>query len=177
MLALLTGCAGPPPFDPPREAPSVELKNSGFEIDPRPGYACFVGWNCQMHSDPTSYRFWIDETLPRKERRSACIERIRDDWGLMTQDISDPSLRGKRARFSFDMRIEGVTGNGAGPWVEVNGSGGGYFQKLVTGTRGWERGTIEFTVSEAAWMLRVGAVLEGPGRLCLDDVRLEILQE
>lgn len=175
MLALLAGCAAPLDIGARRETTLVELKNPGFERDPPPGYACVVGWTCAMHSDPTSYRFWIDESSPRNEMRSACIERIRDEYGLMTQDVTDPNLRGKRVRFSIDMRMEGVTGNGGGPWVQVAGGGGGYFQKLVSGTRGWERGTIEFTVSGAAEMLRVGAVLEGPGRLCLDDARLEIL--
>lgn len=45
--------------------------------------------------------------------------------------------------------------------------------KLVRGTRDWERVAIELTVPADATVVEVGATVEGPGKACFDDVRLE----
>lgn len=177
----LAACASPaaPPSPPPAAAGPrlVALPNGDLEADWAAGGRCAPRWGCKSHADPGSHRFFLDEVAPAAGKRSLCIERVtREPWALATLATSDPALRGARVRFSLDVRVDGVEGGG-GAWVLVHGPSGNlhHDQRLVTGKRGWERLAIEFTVPASAQIVEVGATLEGPGRVCIDDARLEIL--
>jgi hypothetical protein len=179
--ALLAACAagsdGRAPSPPMSEF--VPLQNSGFEADLPGDSHCPPKWGCTMHSDASSYRFFIDEAAPAEGKRSLCIERVGDEpWALATQGLFDHALRGRRLRFSIALRTEGV-GIGAGPFVMVqDGSGKRLFhdERLIKGTQGWQRLDLEFTVPADAAIVEVGATLRGPGKLCIDDARIEILR-
>ena len=178
--ALLVGCAAPLPGYAPRGI-VVPLKNAGIEEDWPAGYPCVPGWICLMHSDATAYRFAPDEAKPAKGRRSACVTRVKDEpWVSTIQANFDRSLRGKHLRFSLDVRLQGVTGKGAGAWAALKDSRGlplHEVEKLAAGTAGWQRLAVEFTVLPETSEVHVGAVLLGPGEICFDDAVLEILQE
>ena len=178
--ALLSGCAGQRPAYAPQGI-VVPLRNAGIEDDWPAGYPCVPGWICLMHSDATAYRFAPDEARPAKGKRSACVTRVKDEpWATTIQALFDRTLAGKRLRFSIDVRLQGVSGNGAGVWTAVRDSRGVPLQseeKLLGGTRGWQRLAIEFTIPPGAAEVHVGTVLEGPGEVCFDDAVLEILQE
>jgi hypothetical protein len=138
-----------------------------------------VRWGCSSHADPNSHRFVLDEAAPAGGKRSLCIERVTaEPWALATQGLRDATLRGARVRFSLAMRIEGVS-EGAGPWVLVHRRSGDnlHEQRLAKTTDGWQRMAVELTVPADAEFVEVGATLEGGGRACLDDARLEVLQE
>ena len=45
--------------------------------------------------------------------------------------------------------------------------------RLVKSTRGWETVTLDFVVPAGAAIVEVGATVEGGGRACIDDVRLD----
>jgi hypothetical protein len=189
VAAALAGCASPAPeVSPPRQAAAqpagapriVELQNPGFEADLASGSYCPPKWSCIMHSDATSYRYFLDEKNPASGKRSLCFERVGNEpWAQATQGIfrEVAELRGKRVRLSLSMRTEGVV-EGAGPWFMAHGGGGGrltHDERLVKGTQGWERVQLDFDVPPATAVLEVGAMLHGVGRLCIDDARLEIL--
>lgn len=181
LAAGLAGCASPQPAAPAASpAATIALKNPGFETDPDPQRPCALGWDCSMHGDPTSFRFFHDERAPALGKRSFCFEPVtREPWALVTQGFHNPAFRGSRVRLSMAVRLEGVSGSGAGPWIHVQKTDGNkvHGQKLVNGTHAWQRIEVEVVVPADAQIIEVGAALEGRGRACLDDVRLEIVPE
>lgn len=186
--AGLAGCAAAPEGAPTARPPAagalapapavrpIALRNAGFEDPMTADRRCAPGWDCTMHSDPTSFRFFAHEEAV-EGRRSFCVERVRDEpWALVTQAFDGPAVRsGARLRLSMAVRLEGVTGAGAGPWALVQGAPPINPQQLVRGTGGWRRLSVDVTVPPGRHVVEVGAALEGPGRACFDDVRLEVL--
>jgi hypothetical protein len=173
----LAGCSGVAMETAPA-FPTLPLANAGFE-EASTLASCAPGWNCSMHADPKSFRFALDHGQAAGGRASLCIEPVtREPWGKATQSVTDPRLRGKHVRFSLAVRTEGVAGNGAGPLVVAYGGSGQILvarQQFVKGTAGWRRVALELDVPATAYVVEVGAALEGTGRACIDDARLEIL--
>jgi hypothetical protein len=191
MLALLVaaGCAA---TEPPKEvklavaqAPAappgpVTLRNPGFEQDIAAGSRCATGWNCTAHANMKAFRFFADEAAGR---RSYCLEPAKDvkpePWALITQGLHNPALRGARVRFSVALSLTGVTGEGAGPWVQAQRPVIPRVvteARLVTQTPAWQIHSVELVVPTDATTLEVGIMLSGKGRACFDDARLEVLQ-
>lgn len=176
---MLSACAATPPQPPApavRVAEAIPLRNAGFESAPRAGDRCPESWSCTMHADPDSFRFVLDPSSPAEGARSLCIERVTaEPWAVASQSVPAQALRGRRLRFSLAVRGEGLTGPGGGPWVLVNGPAGMLIHEERVAPRGtaWHREAIEFTVPAQAMALELGATLQGPGRMCIDDARLE----
>ena len=158
--------------------PTVALKNAGFEEPPRD--LCPRNWHCGMHAGASSHRFTTSEAQPASGERSMCIERVLPEpWAIATQVVEAPLVRGARVRLSVAVRTEGVDGDGAGPWMVVqNGSGVNiaHAKELVRRTSGWQRVALEMDVPREVYWLQLGASLEGGGRACYDDFRLELLK-
>ena len=177
---VLAACAPVAAGTAPASVPAlVPMRNAGYEDAPRGGERCAQHWDCTMHADPGAFRFRLESTAPAAGQRSLCIERIKPEpWALATQAIDIGALHGKRLRFSIAVRAEALDGRGAGPWIQMHGvpAAQGHVERLVTRTDGWQRVAVEFTVFPAATLLEVGAVLEGGGRACLDEARLEVLE-
>lgn len=177
---LATGCAGTAGTQVRALPRDVALVNAGFELDPVAGVNCAPQWECSAHSDPGSFQYRIDESAPSGGKRSLRIERVRNEpWGLATQVVRDPALRGAKLRFSIAVRAEGAAGEGGGPYffaIKSGGAGAGHEQRLVKGTTRWDRVSIEFRVPDNAELFEVGACLYGPGRVWFDDARLEVLE-
>lgn len=156
----------------------VPLKNADFEQQYPPDWRCPPHWSCITHSDASSHRFFIDDRAPANGKRSLCVERVRDEpWALATQGLFDTALRGRRLRLSISVRLEAASA-GAGPWVMVQGGAGNQLfhdERLVKGTRAWQRIELDFSVPSEAAVIEVGAALHGGGKMCIDDARLEIL--
>ena len=194
MLAALAAAACAAPSAPPapethvlsmraaRPSPvarapgPVDLRNAGFEE--AHAERCAPGWGCTMHADPTSYRFQVAEGGAASGSRSLCIERVKaEPWAEASQPIFDRGFRGLRLRATVALRAEGLDGAGAGPWLLVQGPSGtvAHREALVKATRGWERHAVEVDVPQDAEVIEVGATVVGGGRVCVDDVRLEVL--
>ena len=187
VASMLAACAAP--AEPPRASvpaptvaasatvaapPALELRNSGFESDMMPGRRCAPAWDCTMHNNPQAFRFSLQEGGAAAGRRALCVERVADEpWALVTQALQTPALRGQRVRLSMAVRVEGASGDGAGPWILAQARPPANARKLVRGTRDWERVAIELSVPGDATVVEVGATVEGPGKACFDDVRLE----
>lgn len=174
VSVLLAGCAFVPPA-----LPRVALANPGFEEAAREE-RCAPGWNCSMHADPNSFRFFLDASGAAGGGHSLCIEPVtHEPWGKATQPVLDPAIRARRVRFSAAVRTVDVAGRGAALQAVVHGNAGqilGVREEWVAGTRPWQRLALEIDVPAATHDVEVGVALEGTGRACLDDVLLEIVR-
>jgi hypothetical protein len=159
--AALAGCASAPQAPAVKSTLALTLKNPDFEAASHPLRACPLGWDCSMHSDPNSFRFFHDEAKPLGGKRSLCFEPV------------------ARVRFSVAVRLENVTGDGAGPFAVAQGPGGSvvaHDKRLIQGSQGGQRLAVEIGVPQNAGLIEVGVAFEGRGRVCLDDAVLEVLQ-
>ena len=116
---------------------------------------------------------------PASGKASLCIEPTgKEPWGIASQGVFDiVPLRGARVRFSAAIRVEGVTGEGAGPYVMARGATLAHDKRLVNGTQGWQRISVEIDVPAGAPLIEVGVSLEGRGRACLDDALFEVIRD
>jgi hypothetical protein len=133
-----------------------------------------------MHADPHSFRFTPIEAGTGSGARSYCVESVgKEPWANLSQAFRNVDLtRGARVRFSAAVKLESVTGKGAGPFVIAQGGAGQtleHAEVLATGERGWQRVEVEMDVPEATALIEVGMTFIGRGRACLDDARLEVL--
>ena len=133
-----------------------------------------------MHAGGDSFRFFDDETAPAQGKRSLCFEPLtREPWAAANQGLFDiAQMRGSRVRFSVAVRLDAITGNGAGPFASAQDGHGVVIaraSRLLRGSQGWQHVEVEMDVPPAAALVEVGVALEGRGRVCLDDARLEIL--
>jgi hypothetical protein len=178
-MAFLAGCATAPT--------PLAVLNAGFEADPYHDSNCTADWGCVMHADPRSFRFFIDEKQPASGKRALCIEPItQQPYGKAVQSRHDPAVwGGKLVRVSMLVRLENVTGTGAGVMLAAHDSPGliarprttyvRYSEKLLNGTAGWQRVETELVIPPETVLIEFGALLQGAGRACFDDVRLEFL--
>jgi hypothetical protein len=194
MLAALVaaGCAVPepakevkpvtagPPAVPMLPPGPVTLRNHDFSQDVGAGARCAPGWDCTVHGNPKAFRFFLDEAAGR---RSFCVEPAQgvkpEPWALATQGLYNPGLKGTRVRFSVALSLTGVTGEGAGPWIQAQRPA---IPRTVTEANlakqgaPWQVHSVELVVPADATTLEVGVMLSGKGRACFDDARLEVLQ-
>lgn len=146
----------------------------------RSGAVCPTGWDCIMHSASDSFRFFNDGEHPGAGGRSGCFESVgRQPWGKLVQGhVNIESLRGKRIRLRALARLENVVGQGAGPFLLAQGGSGNTLAngfEPQAGTSGWHPVSAELDVPQGTYLLELGFALVGRGRLCVDDVRFEVL--
>jgi hypothetical protein len=101
-----------------------------------------------------------------------------EPWATVLQSIPAREVAGQRVRFSLAMRMDGVAGAGAGPWIIAFGPGGmiEHRASLDLGTRDWRRVAVEIELPGNAERIEVGAILEADGRMWIDDARLEVVE-
>lgn len=180
LVALaLAGCAAAPAPETPALS-AIALQNPGFELDPVQLSYCAPKWECSGHVNVHSFVYTVDPAQPAAGTRSLRIERVGvEPWGVIAQVVRDPALRGARVRFSLAVRTEGANGNGGGPYLRFHDGRGvslHWEKNLAQGTSPWRRMAVEFVVPPETHLVEVGAILEGPGRVWLDDARLELLE-
>ena len=187
--ALAASCASQPAVVAQASAPAksgravvatLTLENPGFESKRGESDNCAGGWSCSMHADPRSFTFKPLEAGAGGGARSFCVEAVgKEPWANLTQGLHDVTMaRGARVRFSAAVKLEAVTGEGAGPMIIAQGRGGetiAHAQVLATGERAWQRVEVEMDVPQATTVLEVGMTFTGRGRACLDDARLDVL--
>jgi len=170
----------PLPGMAPADPGPVTVRNPGFEEAPVTGRKCLPGWDCVMHVSSDSFRFFLDDSQPAAGAHSGCFESVgREPWGKMVQGLRiGPGTRGKRVRLSALVRLDGVTGEGAGPILRASGGGGNELAsrfEAKPGTSGWQPVSAELDVPDGAYVLELGFALRGKGRICVDEVRFEVL--
>ena len=187
LAASIVSCAAaqnlplgkPIPGMTPPAPKEVALHNPDFETPMREGASCPAGWSCIMHAASDSFRFFYDEAQPAAGKRSGCLESVgREPWGKLVQAhrVGD-SVRGKHVRLSALVRLEGVTGDGAGLIVRADGGSGNelaYRFEPKPGSSGWHPASAELDIPPDTYVLELGVALKGKGRACLDEVRFEV---
>ncbi|HLX22121.1 MAG TPA: hypothetical protein VKR38_02145 [Usitatibacter sp.] len=167
-------------WQPSPGSTAIALQNPGFEEPTRPGEICAVNWNCTMHNDPFSFRFFHDEGGGTSGARGYCIESVgREPWGRMSQVFGMEKaapLRGAHVKLSVAMKLDAVTSGTAGPLLIAQGGSGqllGNAVNLQPARNGWQRLETEMDVPAGTFLLEMGILLQGKGKVCFDDVRLE----
>jgi hypothetical protein len=169
----------PIPGMTPAEPKELTLQNPDFEAPMREGASCPTGWGCIMHAASDSFRFFYDEAHPAAGKRSGCLESVgREPWGKLVQAhrVGD-SVRGKHVRVSALLKLEDVTGNGAGLILRADGGSGNelaYRFEPKAGSAGWHPVSAELDIPPGTYVLELGLALKGKGRACLDEVRFEV---
>lgn len=188
LSLVLAACASQPPGPaispaaPASRAATVpgglRLADPGFESEIPAARNCPLQWTCQVHVDPKSFRIATDAIDAAAGRQSLLIEKVGPEpWVTVQQSLAAREALGKRIRFTLDVRMAGVAGRGAGPWILLRGPSGVIEHKetLSTGTSGWRKVAVEVDVPPQTERIEVGAILEADGRLWVDDAFLEIL--
>jgi hypothetical protein len=179
---MLAACATVPPAPAPGAAaapagplvPSNLVRNGGFE-ERDPARPCPMAWDCVAHNDSLAFRYTAESGATPGGGRSLCIERVKPEpWVVVRQVVRHERLLGSTLRLSMNVRRDGASGAGAGPWVLIEGPRLVNESVLVNGSAPWAPAVVEFTIPRDATSLIVGATLEGPGKACFDDVRLEL---
>jgi hypothetical protein len=181
VAGMVSGCAtveAPPPTPAPASGP--EFANAGFEAEAPPGQRCPIRWICTVHADPSAFRFELDETTPFEGRRSLRIEPSGNEpWAVVSQGLPVGRWEGATLRLTFALRLSEVTGKGAGPFFLAQSGVGrrvGHKQQLLLGTAGWQRVAMDFEVPPGTVLMELGAILDGKGRIWIDDLKVEVLR-
>jgi len=105
-------------------------------------------------------------------------------FGTLTQMMLPDAYRGKRLRLSGHVRANRVANGYAGLWMRVDGPRGGAhlaFDNMkdrgLTGTRRWRSCEIVLDVAQEATAIAFGALLTGTGRMWVDDLKLEVVDD
>ena len=107
-----------------------------------------------------------------------------EGFGTLMQTFDADAFRGKRVRMTAHVRAEGVS-EWAGLWVRVDGAGtpapalafDNMQDRPISGTSDWAPYSVVVDVPETAAAVGFGALLDGPGRVLLDDVAFEEVDE
>jgi hypothetical protein len=143
--------------------------------DPLP--AALAGWFV-AGSHPEHYEVGVDE-LEDPPRR---IARLRakpqpEGFGTLMQMFRAGSFRGTRQLLTGRVRSADVEG-WAGMWMRSDGEGGTLLSfdnmqsRPITGTTDWTEYRVVVDVPAGAVHVALGVLLEGPGTVWIDGVRL-----
>lgn len=160
---------------------TVAIKNASFdEVGPPSGIR---DWQTIEHVHPGHYVFERETQQPHSPPVSAKMKRVGDeDFGSLQQTFVIKSCWvGKKAVLSGFLRSQDVTDVGGALILQANGGGGDILswnhmnENKVRGTTPWTKHSIEIPIPPNTYVLRFGYMLEGPGALWADDLKLEIV--
>jgi len=137
-----------------------------------------VGW---LGFTNATYEVGRDRTNQRQGAEAAYIRSLAAEpsgFASIFQNVRADHYRSQRVRWSAWVRHSGITGGGAGLWLRVDGPGtreafDNMSDRPITGTSGWHEVSVVLDVPANAIGLAAGVLLNGPGDLVFDDVRLE----
>ena len=145
-------------------------------------------------SKPQEYDCSVDPATPYNGQPSTYIKSKpgvkTTGFGSMMQDFGATQYVGKRIRLSGNLKSEGVDAWG-GLWMRVDGSDhqkngypamlafdnmhDGLMDRSVKGTTGWQNYSIVLDVPEGATGIYIGFLLEGPGALWVNGLKVEVV--
>jgi hypothetical protein len=175
-LAPLVALAAPVPV--PLVNPGFESKNPGEMGNPE-------GWVAVQHAGAESYDFALDSGQKRSGEQSMRIKKIGPEpYGTISQVLPGAPFAGKTVRLTGWIRTEDVPASGrltGGALVLMALRGSSFVahehmrHSRARGTSDWTKYSIVLKVPPTANRLELGATLEGPGTIWVDDFELEIL--
>jgi hypothetical protein len=142
------------------------------------------GW-IRAGSAPADYEMGMDTVVRHTGRASAFIEAKGKDskgFGTLMQTADPGDLKGKRVRLSAYVKSEKVD-DWAGLWFRVDGEGRSNFalafdnmqDRPIKGTNDWTRVFIVLDVPQEARALAFGILMNGSGRVWMDDLKFEVV--
>ncbi|HYV86887.1 MAG TPA: hypothetical protein VFB49_13320 [Patescibacteria group bacterium] len=144
-----------------------------------------AGW-IRAGSHPGEYDMGVDRTNRRAGRAIAFVKGKAAEFhgfGTLMQSATAGDYRGKRVRFSADVRSEKVQSGWAGLWFRIDGARPGEtlgFDNMqdrpLLGTTGWKRVEIVLDVPESAVGMAFGILLTGDGEVWMDNLKFEVVQ-
>jgi hypothetical protein len=101
------------------------------------------------------------------------------EWATLMQAIQAGDYRGKRVRFSAQVRTRDVS-SWAGLWMRIDRPDGmetlyNSFDKPIRGTTDWQLRSVTLDVPESASMILFGVIDEGTGQVWIDDLKFEVV--
>ncbi len=180
VVCLLTGLAvwyaaqpsvaSPPAAPPPPALPKAEVT------------ASIPGW-FPAGSNPNDYTMARDRNTTHGGKASAYVKSIvprPGGFGTLMQSFKADAYCSRRVRLSGFLRSEDVR-NWAGLWMRVDGAKGEVLafdnmqDRAVKGTTDWTRYEIVLDVPEAGQQIAMGLILDGPGQVWMDDLKIEVV--
>ncbi|CAN5317136.1 hypothetical protein BH11PSE11_BH11PSE11_38010 [soil metagenome] len=177
VIVSTAACTALPSAPPDNVVP---LKNPSFNAGPDGKLA---GWAAGEHLLGNSYTFAADPVNPRSGPTSGRIERYgTEPFGLLDEQIRmKPEWRNKTLRLSGWLRSQDVDGVGGALMLRADGGSGQIIQwnfmddNRVTGTRDWKQYSIDLKIPPDTFFFQVGVMLQGGGKLWVDDLQLELV--
>lgn len=134
-------------------------------------------------SAPKDYWAGIDNTIRYDGNSSAFLLNVLHPmivprgFGTLMQAVKADQYRGKRLRLSCCLKSEGVK-KSASLWVRVDGKKKPLafdlgFTSVINGTTDWKRCEAVFDVHREALGIAFGVMLDGRGKVWVDEVKLE----
>lgn len=161
------------------ELDGMMMKEKKTSPDTRP----LVGW-FKAGSNPEDYECGVDKQVAHQGSGSGFIWSRPDPkgFGTLMQMFKADEYRGKRRRLSAYIRAENVE-RWAGLWMRVDGADSETLafdnmgKRPIKGTVEWRNYRVVLDVSAEAQYIAFGVLLEGPGRIWIDDVTLDVVDE
>jgi len=138
------------------------------------------GWSFHQTGDAGLCRPGLSRGLARSGDTSAFLwstEQRPNDFCAMQQFIRSDDFRGKRIELSAWVRADRVTG-WSGLWMRIDGVEetmpfDNMQNRPIRGTHDWTRHSIVLDVPQSSHTIVYGILLDGAGKVWLDDVELE----
>jgi hypothetical protein len=133
-------------------------------------------------SDRNSYRMERDTTVMHEGKGSGLLASVATSkgFGTMMQSFEPGEYLGKRVRMSAFVKSKDVK-RWAGLWLRVDGktsevlSFDNMQDRPIKGTSDWKRQEIVLDVPGEATGISMGVLLDGPGKVWISDVQLNVV--
>jgi hypothetical protein len=166
----------------------IDLKNPGLEDG-------LAAWQTSSQPYKTNFSVDVDKTVAHSGSASALIKSNGEDVkgsGSLTWSVDAKEYQGKRLRWSgylkSDTKTTETAEGRAGLWMSVSGvypgqeawqvsmmASDNMMDRPVVGSTDWQRYDVVMDVPAGAERITFGAALDGPGKMWVDDVRLEVV--
>ena len=141
------------------------------------------GW-IRAGAAPADYDMGLDTVVRHTGRASAFMEAKGKEpkgFGTLMQMADPGDLKGKRVRLSAYVKSEKLD-EWAGLWFRVDGEGrsnslafDNMQDRPIKGTNDWTRVSIVLDVPQEARALAFGILMNGTGRVWMDDLKFEVV--
>jgi len=133
-------------------------------------------------SNPEDYDIGTDTTVAHSGTRSGFIaaQPSPRGFGTLMQEFSAEHFQSTRQRLSAYIKTAGVE-RWAALWMRVDGPDGKVLafdnmqDRPISGTRDWRSYHIVLDVPEDSEAIAFGVLLNGPGRVWLDDIQITLV--
>lgn len=189
LLTLVAVCAcsstnapGTGRSETPKDADPTAAEQAPDDAAPRlpwvPDESTPRGW-MKAGMNPKGYRMTTDQDVVHSGKASGVIaglEKIEDGFGTLMQQFEPGELAGGRIQLTAYVRAEGVEDWG-GVWMRVDrGQDVRAFDNMqkrpLIGSFDWKKVSIVLDVAEDADKIAFGILLDGPGKIWIDDIEI-----